>query len=67
MIESTTAQIPMPVLIPPVTALPFAGVVAEAKIAIPRIPKVASIARNTKVPPKIADQESPRSRSTTTG
>lgn len=49
MIESTTAQIPIPALMPPVIAFPFAGVVAEAKIAMPKMPNITSIATNTKV------------------
>src|SRR6185437_4388297 len=60
MIDSTTIQIPTPALTPGPTGLAEAGLVAEPKIATPRIPNVASIARKRNVPANIPVHENMR-------
>jgi hypothetical protein len=56
MIDKTTSQIPIPVLIP-LTGWALDGLAADANMAIPSTPNVTSIARKTNVPAKMAGQE----------
>src|SRR6185437_13963621 len=60
MIDSTTIQMPTPALTPGPTGLADAGLVAEPKIATPRIPNVASIAKKRNVPANIPVHENMR-------